>query len=122
MDNCPSVNPSVPSGGPAKRHPGCECGGGEGPLLWEGLHCGAPVRDRLFPPPYSERSHGPTQVRVVQSKTGHPVVFLRAAGETVSVCRQEYGAAGGMCVLRCSFAEGICRAGNRTGLRAVKSG
>lgn len=87
MDNCPSVNPCVPSGGPAKRHPGCECGGGEGPLLWEGLHCGAPIRDRLFPPPYSECSHGPTQVRVVQSKTGHPVVFLRAAGETLFVDR-----------------------------------
>lgn len=121
MDNRPSVNPSIPSGGPAKRHPGRECGGGKGPLLWEGLHCGAPVRNRLFPSPYSECNHGPTQVRVVQSKFGHPLVFLGAAGEKLNVCRQEYGAVGRMYVLRSSFAMGIYRGGNKTRLRAVKS-
>ncbi|NP_001239479.1 cytochrome b-245 chaperone 1 isoform 2 [Mus musculus] len=49
------------SGGSVERHPGCECGGGKGPLLWEGLHGGAPVCNRLLPPSHSECSHGPTQ-------------------------------------------------------------
>lgn len=32
-----------------------------------------------------------------------------------AVCRQEYGAVGGMCVLRCSFAVGICREATKEG-------
>lgn len=45
----------------------------------------------------------------------------RAAGEKLNVCRLECGAVGRMSVLRSSFAMGICRGGNKTRLRAVKS-
>nr|XP_051694779.1 cytochrome b-245 chaperone 1 isoform X1 [Oryctolagus cuniculus] len=56
-----ATDPSLHSGGPLERHPGRERGGGEGPILWEGLHGGAAVCHGLFPPSHPECYHGPPQ-------------------------------------------------------------